>query len=103
MVGRIRLRDRGVGDVGFLQPLLQYFLGPVCLSTDRIGDLHLENEMRATFEVQAQADSFQKALFQRVSTEAVGNAKNAVNKDKQDGNNKESFKSYILLHVLNSG
>src|SRR6185437_2268478 len=87
IVCRIRLADIGIRNLGLCQLVFEQFHRVIGLGVNSIVDHHLEDQVKSALEVQSQMDSPQNGLLQRVTAEAFGQAKYAVQENKQDSDN----------------
>src|SRR6185437_9027847 len=81
----VRLGNVSKGDVSAAQGSLQALDGLLGVYIDRIIHLHLQDEVGAAFEVQAQGNAVLESLSQALSGKAGGDTENAVHEQQEDG------------------
>ena len=97
-LGRIGLVDLRKAQVGRLQILLDAPHRVVGFGVDRFLDLHLQDQVSAAAQIQAQVNALGHGLQQGLAAEARRHPEDAVDANHQDRNNQGNFVVEILLH-----
>ena len=91
MVLRIGLGDFSEGDVGALEGVLQALDRTVAVGVDGVVHLHLQNQVGAALQVEAQVNALLQRSPQALSRETAGDADDAEEKEDQHRNNQNCF------------
>src|SRR5579862_3410961 len=101
MIHRIRLGDVGVVDLARAHVLFKPRNRVVGIDIDRIVDLHLQNEVGSTAQIESQMNAIGNGREDPLARPILRNAEDAEQEDEQDYDDNCQLAREILIHDQN--
>src|SRR5208337_4363012 len=98
----IGLDHLGIRHIPGFESVLDTGQGTVGFVADRFRDLHLQNEVHATLQIEAQMNAIGDGGPQGLATESRRNPEDAIEADQQHGEDQGNFVFEIFLHDFDS-